>query len=367
MIKLVRNNDTPKWSLIDLQLFYNQQGCEFIEEDEVSTCKDTVYFIHEAEFYEEDEGDYTMVPWFRDLPKIPKHIVGLANNKQLLIIYVLPEVVAITEMWKHNQIIARDCKRAGIAEHAIHFVVCSTGEESEETPLNMSYFPIYGLGYKTKIANNPDLVTEFNLAERQKKFTCLNRMGKTHRLDFVHGMCKRHHGGLSDGFLSYGNQGQLAIPEEDKGFTSLFPIKVDDLDYDQHNNHETVHQRFFNEAYWNFVTESSFRSSTSFITEKTFKPIANLQPFIIVGDYQSLERLREMGYKTFGTVINENYDQIKDPAKRMQALIDVAVGILNTPHKDLVEMMHKIKPILEHNQQLFLNFPPPEFTTRASK
>ena len=40
----------------------------------------------------------------------------------------------------------------------------------------------------------------------------------------------------------------------------------------------------------------------TYLTEKTFKPILNMQPFVIVGNAYSLKMLKQLGYKTFGNI-----------------------------------------------------------------
>ena len=50
---------------------------------------------------------------------------------------------------------------------------------------------------------------------------------------------------------------------------------------------------------------------TVFLSEKTFKPIACSQPFIMYSNKNSLHRLRELGYMTFHPFIDENYDKLE--------------------------------------------------------
>jgi hypothetical protein len=92
---------------------------------------------------------------------------------------------------------------------------------------------------------------------------------------------------------------------------------------------------------------------TGFITEKTFKPIANLQPFIIVSTPFVLRALRYSGYKTFGDYIDESYDTIQDPDDRLRAVAQVAIKLANMSHEQHVVLMYQIKPILIHNQTVF--------------
>jgi hypothetical protein len=86
-----------------------------------------------------------------------------------------------------------------------------------------------------------------------------------------------------------------------------------------------------------------------FFSEKIFKPMVYMQPFIILGQPNSLSMLRSMGYKTFGNVIDERYDSIQDDAKRLHAAINSAIKFFNRPDADLHNDMIEINSILMHN------------------
>ena len=70
----------------------------------------------------------------------------------------------------------------------------------------------------------------------------------------------------------------------------------------------------------------------AFISEKTFKPIACLQPFIILGSKGILKYLRTYGYKTFDGFIDESYDECDDD-QRYMAIINSLKKIQSIPNK----------------------------------
>jgi len=102
------------------------------------------------------------------------------------------------------------------------------------------------------------------------------------------------------------------------------------------------------------VTESSFfkEENTVFISEKTFKPIACMQPFIILGSKGTLKYLRKLGYKTFDGFIDESYDDCED-VDRFAAIIKSLKQIKNI--SDKVAWYESMQEILEHNHKLFLS------------
>ena len=132
------------------------------------------------------------------------------------------------------------------------------------------------------------------------------------------------------------------------------PYYCDGLNDTSHNNHKLINKDFYSNAYWNIVVETHFKQQTVFLTEKTFKPILNMQPFIIVGNTGSLKMLKQLGYQTFSDIIDERYDDITNDIDRMRELITVCFSIANRTNKEHINMQAMIKETLEYNQQHFI-------------
>ena len=234
------------------------------------------------------------------------------------------------------------------------------------------YFPDDELYYRYLHCANrePTWVDNVNLKPRDKKFTCLVRTDKLWRRIFCSGL---HDLGLTqENYFSYtGHEYQTSYIDEDNlenwnevgdsiasvlaSFSLQIPYHCDNLSDDDHNNHKLIHKEYFQNAYWNFVVETHFNQNTCFLTEKTFKPILNLQPFIIVGNCYSLKLLKHLGYRTFGDIINERYDEMTNPSTRMQELYQLCYSVCSMPHKEHVHVMHHIKEVLEYNQKHLLS------------
>lgn len=103
-------------------------------------------------------------------------------------------------------------------------------------------------------------------------------------------------------------------------------------------------------AYVNLVTETSFPyNSDIFFTEKTFKPIWGIQPFVLVGAAYSLQRLQDMGYKTFARWWDESYDTVENTQERLEAIFKVVNFIRSLSLDDLHEMCLEMEEVLLHN------------------
>jgi len=97
------------------------------------------------------------------------------------------------------------------------------------------------------------------------------------------------------------------------------------------------------------ITESTFDYPHVNYSEKTWKPIVNLRPFILVGPAGLLSNLQDLGFQTFSQWWDESYDHIKDPLQRMLAIVGQIEMIANKSLEDLNIMYQEMKSILEHN------------------
>jgi hypothetical protein len=103
------------------------------------------------------------------------------------------------------------------------------------------------------------------------------------------------------------------------------------------------------------VLETLFDDDRLQLTEKSLRPIACGQPFILAGTHGSLEYLHSYGFKTFGHVWDERYDQIKDPEERLIRIADLMRQIANwTPEKRATKII-EVQAIANYNRQHFFS------------
>jgi len=104
-------------------------------------------------------------------------------------------------------------------------------------------------------------------------------------------------------------------------------------------------------TYLNIVSETRFHNTNPvWFSEKTFRPMMFLQPFIILGQAKSLQALRDRGFKTFGQWINEDYDNIVEEADRMHAALDSAIAFFEDKEpQELSNILLEMLPVLMHN------------------
>ena len=103
------------------------------------------------------------------------------------------------------------------------------------------------------------------------------------------------------------------------------------------------------------VLETLFDDDRLHLTEKSLRPIACGQPFILAGTHGSLEYLRSYGFKTFNDIWDESYDLIEDPQKRLHAITDVMIQIANLDPSDRERKIARAQIIAEYNKQRFFS------------
>jgi hypothetical protein len=132
------------------------------------------------------------------------------------------------------------------------------------------------------------------------------------------------------------------------------PYRCDSLTAAAHNDHSLHVAQHYESTACSIILETHFDADGSdgaFLTEKTFKCLKHGHPFVLFAPAGSLASLRNMGYRTFDSVIDNGYDRIEDNTDRYLAVIDTVrkLAVIN-PNA----LYNSCVADLEHNQQVFL-------------
>jgi len=100
------------------------------------------------------------------------------------------------------------------------------------------------------------------------------------------------------------------------------------------------------------VTETVATGRRHHLTEKTFKPIAMGMPFVIVGTQGSLRYLRSYGFKTFGDLWDESYDDEPDDSRRIEKIAQV-LKLLDGLEEHRQDIFDSAQDIVKHNWNHF--------------
>jgi hypothetical protein len=132
------------------------------------------------------------------------------------------------------------------------------------------------------------------------------------------------------------------------------PYRCDELDAAAHNDHSQHVAEHYDRTACSIVLETHFDADGSggaFLTEKTWKCIKHGHPFVLFAPANSLQALRDLGYRTFDSVIDNRYDTLEDNNQRyLSAIRTVQQLSIIDPNA----LYNSCVADLAHNQQLFL-------------
>jgi hypothetical protein len=86
-----------------------------------------------------------------------------------------------------------------------------------------------------------------------------------------------------------------------------------------------------------------------FVTEKTWKSVAMLHPFMVVGEPGTLQHLHSLGFETFENLWSENYDTNLSTPHRINQVVQ------NVVQYDMAPLDQLTVQKLEHNRSHFFN------------
>lgn len=98
------------------------------------------------------------------------------------------------------------------------------------------------------------------------------------------------------------------------------------------------------------ISETYFKNSVPWITEKTWLAIINRRPFLMASSKGTLEKLKKMGFKTFENYTKIQYDDIENSEQRLDAIV------INTDHwiNNIHNYIDNVEKDVEHNFQRLL-------------
>tara|TARA_Y100001949_G_scaffold165653_1_gene161590 strand:+ start:2342 stop:3517 length:1176 start_codon:yes stop_codon:yes gene_type:complete len=147
---------------------------------------------------------------------------------------------------------------------------------------------------------------------KSKDYICLNGKAKPHRRYMIQKLLENN---LADnGLLSY-----VCYDGVDP---LQGPIYLDQNETQIRRNDRYMNPGVYNNSWINIVTEAfPHVEQDMFITEKTFKPMLQLQPFMVLGNRGTLKRLKQYGYRTFDQIWDESYDDLPTWQQRADAIV----------------------------------------------
>lgn len=211
-----------------------------------------------------------------------------------------------------------------------------------------------------------DISDNYNGKDKPYYFSCLNGIARPQRLQTCEHMLDTglYKKGICT-FMFDDNDIKYYSQKGKQNVADLLPMEIrsnrDASGF--HQCHAPQHPDFyqiFYDSYFDIITETSAGFYVPhkwwkdlFFTEKLWRSILYKRPFLLIGDFKALEKLKEMGFRTFDNILfDESYDSIEDPEMRTQAVLDQVTNICsNLTIKEMHQLINtpNVKSVVEHN------------------
>lgn len=109
----------------------------------------------------------------------------------------------------------------------------------------------------------------------------------------------------------------------------------------------------YNRTWYSILVETLGFGDTYLMAEKIGKCLLARRLFVHFGIQGWLSQLREFGFETFDSVLDESYDHIAHNVQRWRAAFDQVKWLSQQNHSALLA---KVKPILDHNHHRLFAF-----------
>lgn len=138
---------------------------------------------------------------------------------------------------------------------------------------------------------------------------------------------------------SYANRIDLPVPNESFVKNHLFNREWGEI---------YIKPEQYIDTYFSVVTETVFDYPYSFRTEKIWKPIAMCHPWIAVSNVGYYRDMRNLGFRTFGHLIDESFDDIHNCQHRIERINQVVEDLCR---QDLPAFLEAAQEVCKYNQQ----------------
>lgn len=107
------------------------------------------------------------------------------------------------------------------------------------------------------------------------------------------------------------------------------------------------------DTYFSLVTETVFNTQYSFRTEKIWKAILMGHPWICVSNSGFYRDMRNLGFKTFDSLIDESFDTIEHRRERLEKIGQTVEDLCRS---DLPSFLGAAESICKYNQQHMIEY-----------
>jgi len=204
-----------------------------------------------------------------------------------------------------------------------------TGEEMKKIAINYPYHLwtggvswFWSFMYHKHKDNKPAVSHDHNGSYWHKihDFLYLNKATREHRVNLYNQLTKD--GVLDNSIYTFVNM------EPSRRLPKKYELPgIEPENYPRWGKDQDIYEAPYVDTVCSIISETNDNDNEIFMTEKIWKPIMAEHVFVVHGNYLYLQKLREMGFKTFGKYFDESYDLEKDPSKRIEKIVSLCKNL----------------------------------------
>ena len=181
----------------------------------------------------------------------------------------------------------------------------------------------------------------FNFVHDEKRydFLFLNKITRVHREKLLKEMQPL----LTNSLWTDWSKGIKLPPEYELPWAQEYPKTGMDQD---------IYEKPYTDTKYSLISETNDTNDEIFITEKLWKAIMAKHVFVVHGNHLYLQKLREMGFKTFGSHIDESYDLVADKDNRIKSIVNTCKTLLDKNWHDIYLQTQALR---QHNFDTLFN------------
>jgi len=217
------------------------------------------------------------------------------------------------------------------------------GHSPWKNNLNFQFWALAANRFFTKYSRK-----DLELQNTKHYFLCYNRKPHEHRVELYNKLKNKNL--LRKGIFTLGDENHKKSISFDKnsysGMMDAFKVNPN-ASYAIPNDLMSLgNMKIWNTSFLNIVTETNYQTGgMPFLTEKTFKPIIGMRPFLILGPNGTVDWLHNNGFKTFNRDFKLSGQDL--------SIDDIVKAIKEAPIKN---MNKKLLKKLNHNRRRFFEF-----------
>ena len=123
-------------------------------------------------------------------------------------------------------------------------------------------------------------------------------------------------------------------------------------DYPKYGMDQDITEQPYVDTVCSIVSETNDNDTDIFMTEKIWKPIIAQHVFVVHGNHLYLQKLREIGFKTFGSYFDESYDLENDRDKKIDKIVSLCKDLKT---KDWNDIYRQTIALRQHNYDTLFN------------